>query len=302
MKPDLCPWEQTINLAAVAGDRVKLREELNKGKDVDTRDLEYQHTPLHWAVLGNHADAVQLLLSHGAAVNAFEASRGRTPLLVAVACGHETIARQLLEAGADADTPDMVGNTPLILAARENRFSMVKLLLEGGSNPNVRDWKSGQTALSLAAAEGHGGVVALLNSHDAATDLADDLGVTPLAYALNNGHDSIARTLAEREARQGSRDADQILSDMMALTTVKTQDPYEALDDETALLQAVKEGREDIVKKVLENNIDVDVRDEDGRTPLSHAAGEGKVEIARILLEKGADVASRDDTTCSGLL
>src|SRR5262249_11384280 len=58
-------------------------------------------TGLHEAAKGGHADAVRLLLAHGADPNAREAGDNTYPLHWAVAHGHLDIARALLDAGGD---------------------------------------------------------------------------------------------------------------------------------------------------------------------------------------------------------
>lgn len=294
MESELCPWDDPMILAAAAGKSQELQEELFKQKHADARDIEYQRTPLHWAALGGHDAVVRLLLAHGADVNTVEPNRGRTPLLDAVACRHESVVRQLVGAGADVDIVDMLGDTPLNLAARQRSVSMARLLLEAGANPNEREWRCGQTPLSVASEEGRDDVVDLLLEHGADVGIADDLGVIPLEYALKNGHDGIAQMLAEREAGEGLRDAEQILSAMKK--HLGPANPYQDLDPEAALLKASHEGRQDIFKDILEKNahLDIDARDEEGRTPLSHAAGEGNIRIAAMLLDRGAEVNAVD--------
>lgn len=294
MQSELCPWEEPIILAAAAGNIQELQQELAKKQHVDTRDLEFQRSSLHWAALGGHDAVVRLLLAHGADVNAIEPNGGRTPLLEAVADGHEPVVRQLTDAGARVDVADMLGDTPLILATRKNSVEMVRLLLEAGADPNVRDWRRGQTPLSLASRKGRDDIVDLLLHHCAAIDFADDEGIIPLAHAIQGGHDGIAQTLAAREAGQGPRDAEQILSTMMV--QLEPPDLYRDHDHGAALLKASKEGRVDLIKDILNNHaqVDIDIRDKEGNTPLSHSAGKGDIETATVLLEKGADVNAVD--------
>ncbi|KAG7124922.1 Ankyrin repeat domain-containing protein 50 like [Verticillium longisporum] len=305
MEAELCPWEDTIITAAASGNTDELQRELDKGTNANASDHEYQRTPLYWAVLGGHDATVQLLLSHGANSNTPEPAGGKTPLLVAVAGtkgGHKSVVRRLLGAGADTDTPDMSGDTPLIVAARNGKIDMMELLLDGGADPDIRDWRRGQTALSLAAEAGHDGMVDLLCRHGAAASLADDHGMTPMAHALENNHEDVARRLADHEALHDPRVAAQILSDTLAGVRAKIVDPYGDLGDEVALTRAAADGCEDVVKRTLEHGVNVDVTDEDGRTPLSHAAGNNNIEIATLLLGKGADVNSRDNMQWTPLM
>jgi ankyrin repeat protein len=67
--------------------------------DIECEDVE-GHRPLHLAVEGGHAEAVELLLDMGADVNA-RTRRGATPLQMAEAMGYEAIAQLLCGRGAE---------------------------------------------------------------------------------------------------------------------------------------------------------------------------------------------------------
>ena len=46
----------------------------------------------------------------------------------------------------------------------------------------------------------------------------------------------------------------------------------------------------DLVKLLLENGADVNVRDDDGNTPLTNALSNGDKEMMKLLLKYGADI------------
>lgn len=75
------------------------------------RDLEGR-TPLHIAAWQGHTGTVELLLRHGADVNATDREQ-RTPLQSAAWQGHESVVWLLLKAGARSDQPCSQGATPL---------------------------------------------------------------------------------------------------------------------------------------------------------------------------------------------
>jgi TonB family protein len=70
--------------------------------------------------------------------------------------------------------------------------------------------------------------------------------------------------------------------------------------DEAALLTAVREGRVDDVRTLLDQGTDVNARNEDGWTPLLFAAMGGHAEVVALLLERGADVNARSMRTEDG--
>jgi ankyrin repeat protein len=67
-----------IHDTAEAGDLAKVRQLLEQGADVNTRD-ELQLTPLHWAAIYGKTEVAKLLIEKGADVNARDKNQ-RTPL------------------------------------------------------------------------------------------------------------------------------------------------------------------------------------------------------------------------------
>ena len=147
-------------------------------------------------------------------------------------------------------------------------------------------------------------VVNLLLGHDVAASLADDQGMTPLMHALQNIHAVIARILTAKEARDDSGDEESILAAAMSKLECGVVDSYRGLDDEAQLQRGSVKRSPEIVREILERNahVNVDIKDEEGRTPLSHAARHETVEIATMLLDRGANVDSVDDKQWTPLM
>ena len=78
--------------------------------DVDVVN-DHNETPLHWASVINSTDAVKLLLTHGANVNAM--ADGGAPLHYATAAAYSEIAKTLLKAGADASLRNKQKKLPI---------------------------------------------------------------------------------------------------------------------------------------------------------------------------------------------
>jgi len=64
-------------------------------------------------------------------------------------------------------------------------------------------------------------------------------------------------------------------------------------DDESVLVLAAKQGREEIVKSILDKGVSVDARGKYVSTPLIAAAKADRVSVVELLLERGADVNGR---------
>ena len=62
-----------------------------------------------------------------------------TPLMAATQCGHEDVAAQLIESGAEVNARLRTTRwTALMLAALNNHLHVVKLLLKHGASKEVR--------------------------------------------------------------------------------------------------------------------------------------------------------------------
>ena len=68
------------------------------------------------------------------------------------------------------------------------------------------------------------------------------------------------------------------------------------------ILDALREGRIDEVKALIEEGVDVNTRDERSQTPLMLAAFNGNLEIVKALVERGADVNARANNGYTPLL
>jgi uncharacterized protein len=124
-------------------------------------------TPLGLSAFFGRRSVVDLLLAHGADVNAVSHNpTGYTALTGAVAGGHAEIVAALLDAGADPAHRYAQGYTPLHEAAASGKLEIARLLLDHGADPNAR-LDDGKTPLAGALAKGHAEVAALLRQRGA---------------------------------------------------------------------------------------------------------------------------------------
>jgi len=144
--------------------------------DVDVKDRDGR-TPLHWAVKFGNRDAVEILLRHGASVDATD-KYGFTPLKLALFEGspkHIQIAKLLIEHGADV-------KSAFHMAVYTGSADLVKLFLEKGADIDAQD-NNGDTALHIATRRGYLDVVKVLLEHGANANLRNKFGETPLDIA-----------------------------------------------------------------------------------------------------------------------
>lgn len=140
--------------AATFGDVPRLEELLSNAPASATAMSGDGFTALHLAAFFGQADAVRLLLRHGADVDASGTGwMTGTALHSAVSARRVDVVVALLEAGADPNVRQSGGWTPLHSAVHNRDLRIVTLLLEAGSDPSaVND--DGTTVRAMAEATG----------------------------------------------------------------------------------------------------------------------------------------------------
>ena len=162
----------------------------------------YGYTPVHAASFGGQADILRWLLSHGADANTLSSMRF-TPLNEAADGMHFEAIQVLLEHHADINLADISGETPLYLVLSDYSSTAVETvarrLLEHGADPNICK-NDHTTPLHEASSRGLLEVARPLLSYGAKVDAKDGEGTTPFQVAVSKGHDELTRLLEEHGA------------------------------------------------------------------------------------------------------
>lgn len=112
-------------------------------------------TPLIWAAGIGQPEAVAILVDNGAEVDAVEIHAKESALMRAARIGNAGNLRILLDADADMELRNMLGQTAAVIAAAQGRLEKVKMLGEAGADLSVRDLR-GWTVLDHARARTDG--------------------------------------------------------------------------------------------------------------------------------------------------
>ncbi|PNY29899.1 Ankyrin repeat domain-containing protein 50 [Tolypocladium capitatum] len=226
-----------------------------------------------------NADAVRLLLDHGARTTATDA-RGQTCLIKASVWAETT--QLLLDNGADIEARDDRGCTALLDASNHGRVHVVALLLEHGANAAAND-NYGLTPLHRASRSGYCAVVGrLLETPGVVVGAEDSNGRTALFHAAMKGNAAVVQLLL----RHTSAD--------------KSKDRYGA----TAVFAAARNGHHMVVDLLLDSGgASLDHKDGLGRNLLFWATRSGKSTVVDVVLDyarKTSTQIQQDEFTNSG--
>ena len=115
------------------------------------------------AMHNNHLDAALVLLKSGANADFnHKFQGGKTALMLAIEAKKQDLASYLLVKKFNVDATDDFGNTALIYAVRNDLFSVAKKLLELGADPTLRQ-VDGKTALDIAKSQNNQSLIRILS-------------------------------------------------------------------------------------------------------------------------------------------
>jgi ankyrin repeat protein len=255
---------------------------------------------------GNRA-AVERLLAAGVDVDATTASGG-TALMYAAYGNHAELVTALLAAGADPDRGDRFGDPAIHWASYGGAGAAVDALLAGGADPTIVTHHG--DALAIAMRRGFQEIVESLVEHT-----GTDTGHSPLHDAARRGDvPAVEQALARGDAidagnrigytplMEACREGRELVVRRLLEAGADPAHPGNDLGmGMTALHLAADADRPEIARLLLDRGLPVDAGNAQGTTPLAWALGEGSAATALVLLDAGADPAIEDENGFSAL-
>jgi ankyrin repeat protein len=189
-------------------------------------------------------------------------------------------------------------------AASRGDLQTIKELLNCDDGLATSTDNRGNTALLLAASNGHTDVVQALLCSKADPNTKNDDGWTPLHTAVQKGHRSVAELLLAQKIEINTKNdhgmtalhiaAARNEKAMVELLLAKHADPNARNEERwTPLHLAVAGGGQDAAELLLPNNAEVNAVDAGGWTPLRYAKEKGHRDIVQLLQKHGGTEQSQ---------
>uniref|UniRef100_A0A3Q3K4S3 Uncharacterized protein n=1 Tax=Monopterus albus TaxID=43700 RepID=A0A3Q3K4S3_MONAL len=287
---------------------------------------------LTMAARGGHTHVVKLLLESGAYVDDYDhlavsaetgcpgGSGGRefmdiTALMVACQHGHEATVRLLLEWGADVNfSQKTTGWGPLMVATLSGKVVVAQQLVERGADPDRINVLS-KTAFELTMQLRQRDIKAYLDAITTVRPQTDDERRRPDVFsALKLGNSQLVKEILEEDPAQVNSSNQEGASPLM-MAAVSGQlevvqlmvekkadiDKQDCVHGWTALMQATYHGNKDIVKYLLSQGADVNLRAKNGYTAfdLVMLLNDPDTELVRLLASVCMQVDKDKSKHCS---
>lgn len=267
-------------------------------------------TALHAAAVQGEAEAVQVLLQHGAALDA-AADYGMTPLGLACCNRPVRVVQMLLAAGVEPTETDV-----LCAAAAEGAEADLQTFLAAGAPATETEPGTGNTALYFAARNGvSAATIQQLSAAGADVNAKNSLGFTALHGAAAYGHAHTLQALldAGADVRATDEKGNGVLH-VAALHGVPAEvirllvDAGAVVDAQTTLQttplhMAMFKRHEHVMQALIAAGADVRVQNSVGTSALHLAAEHGAgQEAIQQLIAAGADLAAQDKSGATPLL
>ncbi|KAK0508381.1 hypothetical protein JMJ35_009465 [Cladonia borealis] len=200
-------FNRIVEVYVLSFTREVMRKLLDSGLLIHWTAEQKSHL-LQVSIKCGYTDLIQEMLDAGADVNTPAAHYfGRTALQQATVKGYTDVVTLLLSCGADVNAPagHQGGITALQGAVMNGNLKIVLTLLQAGAEINAPPAvESGRTALQAAAEHGRLDIVSLLLENDHDTKGMELRCEGAAVLAEREGHKVIARILREHKAGQGS--------------------------------------------------------------------------------------------------
>lgn len=261
-----------LNLAAQENDGFLAQLALENGAAIDHRDT-LNDTALSIAAGKGHVPMVKLLIKHGASVNVTDSKDEYTlALKEAIDNNQSDIVKLLVEHGVTVNALTPGAFCPLHLACWKGSYEIVKHLLDKGAGMNYNTKRS-QRPLTVAIDRGYTAIAIELIKRGAEVEYEithePNVLLTPLELACCKDREIVKALIARKV-------------NVNIVNKYKNRTPLHITIDAP------------IVSFLIQAGANVNAQDKEGKVPLHDHVDMGRLEIVKILLANKADANIKD--------
>ena len=218
-----------------------------------------------------------------------------TPLHRAARNGDTESVKALIARGANVSALDMWGNTPMHYAVwMSGDVELLQILIVRGADLNVHDKLRGKTPLHLAAYNGDRNVVDILITGGADLNVKNLKGETPLDSAMSRNLRHIVKFLLAKGASLSIHTAVQLGNLAKVKVFVEEDADINVKDDSgfTPLHYAARGGHKDIAEFLIANGAGFNTKNNAGQAPIDVAVERNHRNLVQLLVAKGAEIST----------
>ena len=295
--------------ASPAASSLLIKTLIDLGADVNAQTFQestfgfFSRTALRFAIHGNNAAVVKVLLANDGDANIFD-QQGNTVLHLSNFKRFFNISQLLIEAGSEINVGNNKGETPLYCAVLDKNVVAVKLLLKNNADTNIQD-RSGNTPLHRSTLGGFSTISRLLIDSGCKINRTNSDGETPLYSAVRVKNVADVELLLQNDADANIQDTSGNtplhISTFKGFSTISqllidsgcTEVNRRSFIGGTPLHSAVHGKNVAEVELLLKNNADANMQDYQGNTPLHISTCKGFSNISQLLIESGCKINGR---------
>jgi uncharacterized protein len=193
----------------------------------------------------------------------------------AIYCNNINKLNKFISQKKDLNLCDRFSLSPILVAASIGNVEIMKILLNENGDYKKKSIDGDNLLIKTIDSKKYQAVEYLVNAKLFNINEPDNFGTTPLILSCGYGLFDVTKLLIDNGA------------------DINYQAHYQG---ETALGSAIVHGGHiEIVKLLLEHNVNIDPVDKYGLTPLLQAVRKGHEEIVKLLVENNADLTHKDN-------
>ncbi|ORX87446.1 ankyrin [Anaeromyces robustus] len=199
--------------------------------------------------------------------------QGETPLITLIKINtytdeeKEDIIDCLIKKGSDVNFIDNLGNSPLVYAIQKKSLSIVNLLIKNEANLNYIIKSRNQSILMYAIELEEMEIIHILIEYGADINFKNSEGDSAIKMASQKGKLDIFEYLVKYDINNFNS---QVINEI------------------------ISEERLDLLIILVNNHLDINIKDENENTPLVYAFKNRQPDIVKYLIENGADIYNKN--------